>query len=234
MPESTMLHLRSKRGFTLLEIMIVLIIVAFMAFIGMNMVSGTFRAKARELSWRISSTVRYLYNSAVTENKTIRLALDFESNSYWAEATHERFLLEKGEDKEKTEKRKAEQEKEEPKKEGSAEITPEDPAGKDEGEGEEKISYLEPVEATFGSVEAPFLETRSLPSGLYLKDVWTEHDDGAVGGGRAYIYFYPNGTSESAVINFRDEADERHISIKINPFNGEVDISPEYRSIEKK
>jgi len=186
------------------------------------MMSGTFSSKARELSWRMSSTIRYLYNSAITENKTIRLTLDFESNSYWAEATHEKFLLEKGEDKEMSEKRRAEQEKESPKK--------------DEGETapEDKISYVEPMVATFGSVEAPFLETRNLPSGLYIKDVWTEHDEGPVGGGRAYVYFYPNGTSELAVINFKDEADEKHISIKINPFSGETNISSEYRSIEKK
>lgn len=225
-----MLQLRSKRGFTLLEIIIVLAIVASLSFLGVKMMSGTFSSKARELSWRMSSTIRYLYNSAITENKTIRLTLDFESNSYWAEATHEKFLLEKGEDKEMSEKRRAEQEKKSPKKDEA------EPAedGKAGDEGEDKISYIEPIETTFGSIEAPFVTTRTLPSGLYLKDVWTEHDEGAVGGGRAYVYFYPNGTSEMAVINFKDEADEKHVSIMINPFNGETNISSEYRSIEKK
>lgn len=217
-----------------------LIIVAFLAFIGTNMLSSSFRSKSRELSWRMTSTVRYLYNSAITENKTIRLALDFESNSYWAEATHERFLQEKDEEKEKGDRRREERDKEGPKKEDApsetadgSDSTTGESGNKDVEDDAYKINYVEPLEATFGSIEAPFLETRSVPSGLYLKDVWTEHDDGAVGGGRAYIYFYPNGTSELAIINFKDEADEKHVSIKINPFNGEADISSEYRSIEK-
>ena len=198
----------SSAGFTLLEVLIVLVIVVVIAFIGTNIVTGTFRSKSREVSWHLMNTIRYLYNSSVTENKTVRLVFDFETNSYWAEATSEKFLLENPDSKK------------DDKSEDEIDTNKED-------EGK----YLEPIEATFGSIETPFIETRALPSGIYIKDIYTQRDKDAVGSGRAYIYFFPNGTAEAAVINLRDESDERHISIKINPFNGEADVASEYRKL---
>ena len=65
-----------------------------------------------------------------------------------------------------------------------------------------------------------------------FKDVYTSHDKEPVGGGRAYIYFFQNGSAEAAIINFKDEADEKQLSVKINPFTGDVDIQPEYRKLE--
>lgn len=210
--------MRKEKGFTLLEVLIVVAIIVVLAFIGSRMVAGTFKTKSRELAWRMASTTRYLYTSAITENKTIRLVFDFESNSYWAESTNEKFLLDTSEDKDRE------------KKEEKKETKDEDTKGKD---GEEKSSYLEPNEATFGSMESSFLETRQLSAGIYLKDVQTTHDKLPITAGRAYIYFFSNGSAEPAVINFRDEADEKHLSVKIDPYSGEADLSREYRTLQK-
>lgn len=219
-------------GFTLLEILIVLAVIVLLAFFGTNLITNTFKSKSREVSWRMASTVRYLYNTAITQNETIRLAFDFESNSYWAEATTEKFLLEKNISKEDAAK-KAEEEKakehaeEQPEDQDTTTETP-------EGEtfAEPVAPDLEPTEATFGSIETSLLETRQLPAGILLKDIQTSHDLEPVETGRAYIYFFRNGTAEEAIINLKDEADEKHISIKINPFNGETEISPEYKKLE--
>lgn len=202
----------NKRGFTLLEVLIVLMVVAAISGLAINRITSSFRSEARALSWRMASTVKYLYNSAAMENRTIRLVLDFETNSFSAEETSEEFLLERPSEK----------------KEKSKEVK------KEEGEKskEAKGNYIEPLEPTFGSMESPFLETRKLPIGILFKDVHTSHDEKAVTGGRAYIYFFPSGYVEPSIINFKDEADERHISIKINPFSGDADISSEYRSLE--
>lgn len=194
--------------------MIVLVIVGVLAFLGTNMVSGTFKSKSRELAWRMASTIRFLYNSAITENKTVRLVFDFESNSYWAEVTSEKFLLDKSGEEVKKEETKTEEAKEQ----------------KDEKD-ENTASVMEPIEPTFGSMESPYLETRQIATGVFIKDVYTGHDKEPVTAGRAYIYFFPNGYAEPAVINFKDEADEKHLSVKINPFNGEADLSKEYRKL---
>jgi prepilin-type N-terminal cleavage/methylation domain-containing protein len=204
-------QIRSAKGFTLLEMMIVVVIVGLLAFLGANTIKGAFKSKSRELSWRMASTIRYLYNSAITENKTYRLVFDFENNSYWAESTSERVLLEK----------KASPETKE------AALTPSESGSE---EGSEKVTPISPMEPVFGAVESALMETRTLPSGIFIKDVYTGKNVAAAG--KAYIHFFPNGFAERAIINFRDESDEKHVSIKINPFNGETDVSQEYRTAD--
>jgi len=177
----------------------------------------------------MDSTIRYLYNTAITGNKTERLVLSFDDNTYWAEETSEKFLLDKGDDKNKKDK-KPEEKKEEPKKEALADsgATAEGKAGDEQKE----VSYVEPVEASFGAVDTPIISIKALPGGLSFKDVWTEHDKEPIGSGKAYIYFFPSGYSEAAVINLKDADDQKHVSIRINPFNGDVDITAEYRKLE--
>lgn len=209
-----------QKGFTLIEVMIVVAIVVTLSVMGAGLLKNTFRSKSRELSWRMASTIKYLYNSAITENQTVRLVLDFESNSYWAEATAEKFLLEKEENV--AAKLALPDEKKSTTEETKTE-------GETAGEGEAEESAVEPIEPTFGSIETPLLEIRQLPAGLYLKDVYTSHDREPLTSGKAYIYFFQNGSAEAAVINFKDGADEKHLSIRINPFNGEADIAQEYR-----
>jgi len=221
--------MRSKKGFTLIEVMIVLVIVGLIAFLGVNSLRGTFKSKSRELSWRMASTVKYLFNSAITENKTVRLVFDIENNNYWAESTTDRFLLEKRAEEEKKILKNRPAAGSEEKK---AEAGKEEASAASEKEGAEEEPAVEPIEATFGSVEDIVFEARSLPSGVYLKDVWTSHDTVAVESGRAYVYFFSTGYSEPAIINFKDESDERHLSIKTNPFNGTVDVGQEYRKLE--
>ena len=211
--------IRNRSGFTLLEILIVLAVVVLLAFFGSNLITNAFKSKSREISWRMASTVRYLYNTAITGNQTIRLVFDFESNSYWAESTSEKFLLEKNQDKKEVEEKEA-QKAEAAEEEDEKPQTP--PAEMTEGETQEDVEPpdLEPIEATFGSMDTPLLEARQLPAGILIKDIQTSHDLAPVETGRAYIYFFQNGMAEEAVINLKDEADEKHISIKINPFNG--------------
>lgn len=223
---------KNNEGFTIIEILIVLLIVGVLATIGASLLTSSYRSKSRELSWRMASTIRYLYTTAVTENKTVRLVFDFENDSYLAEATLDQVLLE---DKEKADKKvdiknEVENKKQE---EASIEAKKDGEESKEGGEKEKTVSYVEPLEPSFGSLDSPLIEMRSLPAGMFLKDIYTSHDKDPIGSGKAYIYFFPNGYADGAIINFKDEEDVKHTSVKINPFNGSVDISQEYRTLEE-
>jgi hypothetical protein len=58
-----------------------------------------------------------------------------------------------------------------------------------------------------------------------------EHKEGEVDGGKEFIYFFPNGYVESAVINLKDEDDEINYSLKTFPVSGRVSIENFYRNL---
>lgn len=216
----------SRRGFTLFELLIAISVVGLMVGIVVTQVDDWFDKNIKETSNKLSSTIRYLHDKASSQNLYIRLVFDFEKNSYWVEATSEQFLLTSKEVQEaEAEEAAAEAEEEEDEKE---EVITE---GED---GEEKTvttvkKYRTP---TFTAVEEFLLKSVKLPDGVYLKDVYTSHDKGPVSIGQAFIYFFPNGYIEPAIINLRDEDDELNYSIKINPLMGTTSIESEYRELE--
>lgn len=217
-------------GFTLIELLIVIAIIAVVATLGAASISNSMRSKTRQLTWRVTTMVKYLYNSSITENKTNRLVLDFESNSYWAESTFDKFLLDKAS---ALNDKRSDVKKEEVKK--AVEETEGETGGEEAKAGEdEENSYIEPQEASFGAVESIVIETKQIPKGISIKDVWTEHDLEPVTQGRAYIYFFPSGVAERAIINFKDDSNEdKQFSVSVEPFTGDVDIEPEYRRLEE-
>jgi len=219
--------MKSSKGFTLLELLIVLVIVGVMATIGGGVISNSYKSKAREISWRMASTVKYLYDTAAAKGQTVRLVIDFDSNSYWAEASVDKVLLAKetADEKKKREEEKLASEREKAAK-TEAEKEEEESAKSDEP------TTIEPYEATFGVVEMPLFDQKQLPNGIFFKDVYTTHDAEPVTGGRAFVYFFPSGYAEEAVINFRDEGDKRNLSVRITQLGGKVKIEQEYQRME--
>ena len=118
---------------------------------------------------------------------------------------------------------------------------------KSEGEGEEAASpeEEEPVfedgvhkikapEPNFGAVDSHLLRPTKLPDTVFFKDLHVEHRQYPVEGGKEFIYFFPNGYVERAIINLRDEEDEVNYSLATNPISGRVSIEPEYRSLGRR
>jgi len=97
---------------------------------------------------------------------------------------------------------------------------------KKEGEEGEKKG------ATFSPEESYLLKPVQLPKGVFIKDVYAEHQIDRLSEGKAYIYFFPQGYVERSVINLRDNADEVHFSLQVNPISGSVKIEAEYKEPE--
>jgi len=203
---------KRQHGMTLIEIMVTLGVIALIMGITISQLGGTFDAHAREATERLASTIRYLYNKAASENLTMRLVFDFEKRTYNVEATADRFLIEKGDPRDK-QKRKSEKSTE---KAAEGEITP-----------------IQKAEASFGAVDSYLLKPVELPGGVFIKDIYTEHDQGPVTSGTAYIYIFPSGYVEHAIINFRNEEDSEQRSLEINPMTGNSRRYDEYREPQK-
>lgn len=162
------------------------------------------KASARKLA----STIRYLYNKAASEGVTLRLVFNIGESNYKVEVTSEQFTL--------TQEEKEVFSKSKPQKEGD----------------KKEEEALKPHEAQFSAEESTLLKPIKLPPGVFFKDVHAEHQAAPATDGEAYLYFFPQGYAERAVINLRDNDDELHFSLEVNPLTGSVKIREEYKELE--
>jgi general secretion pathway protein H len=83
----------SERGFTLIEIMIVVLIIALMMGLGVAVLFPGNEAKLRDQSSKIAGTVKFLYNESAIKNRYYRLVFDLDSQSYRVESSEEPYLV---------------------------------------------------------------------------------------------------------------------------------------------
>ena len=82
-----------QRGFTLIEIMIVVLIIALMMGLGVAVLFPGNEAKLRDQSSKIAGTVKFLYNEAAIKNRYYRLSFDLDSQSYRVESSDQPYLV---------------------------------------------------------------------------------------------------------------------------------------------
>lgn len=74
----------SQAGFTLIELMLVVLLLGLMASLSMPLISGFEPNRLNSSARRIAGTVRYLYNEAAMTGREHRLTFDLSKNSYRA------------------------------------------------------------------------------------------------------------------------------------------------------
>lgn len=204
------MRIRSKRGFSLLEVIVAVAIVGLMMTVVVSQMDKALDLDMKRTANRLGSTMRYLYNKAATEGLYIRLVFNIDERTYWVEATTDPTKISSEVDTGGGE--------EEEKKEGGGEEKP-------------KLTYPKPK---FGKVDSFLLKASKLPDRVYIKDIFVEHRPGGVQSGIVGIYFFPNGYVEHAIINLRNEDDDYFYSIETNPVSGAVSINAEYKVMEGK
>lgn len=192
-----------EKGFTLLEILVALAIIGIIMGMAVGQVGKMVSRNMRKSARTLAATIQYLYNEAASEGVTLRLAFNLDEASYKVERTSEYFTLTKEEEETFSKKKKK-------------------PGNEEKGEEQNPFS----IEASH------LLKPVKLPKGVFFKDVYAEHQREALNSGEAYIYFFPQGYAEYAIINFRDAEDKRNISLEINPVSGGVKVSNEYKEAE--
>ena len=205
-------------GFTLFELLVAIAIAALAMGLVVSQLRRSLDWDLKNASSQLARTIRFLYNDAATRNLTIRMVFNFESSTYSVESSSDAFSLIHEEFGKPDSKKKKE-----------AALTAASTVKK-----EEKEETVKPVEPVFSPIELPVVKEVRLPEGIYFKDIDTEHQSERMTAGVAYLYFFPQGYVERAVINLRDEKDEVHYSLQVNPISGAVKIEPEYLSSEQK
>lgn len=82
-----------SQGFSLIEVMVVVILMALMtAGVGLS-IGATARVQLRSSCLTVMAAVRYAFSRAVTQGTTVRLVLDFEGRSMYLEEATGRVVL---------------------------------------------------------------------------------------------------------------------------------------------
>ena len=203
------------RGFTLIEMLVVLVIIAVVTAAVVTGISSIRGASTSTEASKLTVAVRYLYNLSVISGKTHRLVLDLDSRSYWGEEEVsndpcEAFLL-PGDGAEATQK--------------SSKSAKSAKSGKS-GKPSQAAEGAAPNQGNFKPAESALVRKYELDRGTELADVMTSHQPNPTDKGQAYIYFFPNGSTENALIHLIDrggEADDA-MTVEVKSLQGSATV----------
>ena len=207
----------SELGFSLFEIIVALGVAASVIAMGAGYLGNRPASQLREEATQIIQIVRYAYFQAAAESRYYRVVFDLDDNTYHVESSETPFYIVR-EDDEKEALRK-----------------------KNEDQQKETSSLLDEGEAPPASAPAPsfaeseddILKVFQLPGGIKISDIFVLHQKDKQEEGKAYLYFFPRGRSEFAVIHLGDTEGERFLTLVVNPLTAAVEVRQDYLEYEE-
>ncbi len=185
-----------RQGFTLIEVLIVLTIIALVVAIGAPRLARSFGSPIKTVTRNMVMLTKQLHNTAKLKNKTFRIVIQFEdpekktgSQFFVESASHGQLIQMDADDKYKSKKDK------------------------------EKEAESSPFTADASVMKRPI----SLPRGVKFSSVEIEDFEKPITEGKAYIHFFPQGLIQRSIIHLTDGKD-RNISLIINPLTGRTDV----------
>jgi general secretion pathway protein H len=227
---------RAHGGFTLIELLIALTIVALVTGGAVRGFRSLAKSDLRAGTAHLSGAIRYLFDRASTTGKYHRLVLDLNEGRYWAEVSDDRFYIprdaESEFDRHRREEDEAKQDDDEKRKAKKREEALS--GGSYEYSGSFDPSKVEmgdfrPKRARFAAFKETALRPVTLKKdSIKISGVYTPRLTDEVVAGRAYIYFFPMGQTEPAIVHLTDPSGETVYSIVVHPITGRTKIYNEY------
>jgi len=211
---------RARRGFSLVEIMVVVAIVGLLLGASVYGFRSIAKSDLRSSSAKLAGAIRYCFDRSITTGSYFRIVLDLDTNKYWAERSEERAYLTAG--------------KENAPGRGQALDVAAEERKRDEDDA--KLQELstsvggamvqldpppKPKRAKFQTFKDSTLPQVQLKRAK-LFDVYTPRQREPYLKGRAYLYFFPDGHTERAIVRINDGDD--FYSLVIHPLTGRVEV----------
>jgi len=187
-----------QSGFTLIELIVVVALIALLSAFALPTISSYFQISIHTTARELASTIKEAYNGTVVTGNVYRLVYDLKEGTYWVESGPPTVLLETKETREKEERRKR----------------------------FAKLSDTPPP-SEFKLATSVTRKKRSLPRGVSFEDVVTQQSTDPIKEGTAYTHFFPHGFTEQTVIHLQDTS-SHHITLAISSLVGRTDLYEKY------
>ena len=247
----------ARSGFTLLEMIIAVTILALVFSISVPALNSITRVELRAAADKLAGNVKYLYDRAVLEKIYVRLVFDLDTGTYYPESTADRFYLKKdplevengavvnSEGTEGTDG--TEEEDTEPdifdRLFGDDMTSAQSQSTSTEGDQIQNKTWagwsdyaakFKRKKAHFGGYETELSKRENLPEGTAFYKMQTRGLKEPATVGKVYMHIFPTGYVEEAVIYLVDKddlelpEDEMKIwTLKVDPLTGIVRVYDE-------
>lgn len=196
----------NPRGFSLLEIMVVLLLVGVFTAIAIPTFQSINGSKLKSTANKLQGLIRDTYARASLSGKTCRIVFDMDKKEYWVEESADVVKV-KSQEQEETDKRDRER----------------DPAAA-------KLAKT----PDFKAVEDELGEKQKLPEDIYFRSIWIDRFEERAGKGQVALYFFPDGYTEEAQIVVADDPEGKRLyNLVVEPLTGAVVIEDQELPIEK-
>ena len=199
------------RGMTILELGIALAIVAGLVSLAVPAISGIARVQLRQRTGQLAGGIRSLYGVSAVAGRSCRLVMDLDAGTYWSECAQGAVRL------------AAEGERA---RSGAREATREEELLATVAQRGDAMSDEERTRAELLRKSA-FAPTSDIPAtqlggSVRFADVWVSHQPERYVTGKAFLYFWPAGLTETAAIHLAQGDDVN--TLLVSPLTGKVRI----------
>ncbi len=197
----------SQRGLTFIELLIAFGVVALLvsgAVLGIGALTGT---KAKASAAELAGVIRALYDSAALSGRTCRLVFELPSTRidepirYWAECAAGNITTSRNRDEALREERGKRPGRLPSQPQAAPPLQPSASSVYQPSLQDLMAQERERVEAAarYSVYTSPEMAPRQLPPSVRIS-VWTKQQRQAVSNGTAYLYFFPQGFTEKAMV----------------------------------
>lgn len=188
----------TARGFTLLELLVVLSVIALLAGLAAPAVGTITGANARKAAAELAGGMRALYDTAALRHTTCRMVLDTDAKAYWPECSPSDVgIARRPEDDEELARRFS-------------------------GEKNAELRRLL-AKTEFGSFKDRLVDKRELPGRTAFGKIHVEGRRDAEGG-TVYVHFFPGGQAQRAFVQVVDGSNR--YTVVVEPFTGRTRVVP--------
>nr|MBK7065684.1 type II secretion system protein [Deltaproteobacteria bacterium] len=196
-----------SRGFTLLEMMIVVLLAGLMASSAVVGFGATRRGRLRAGAARVAAAMRFAYVHSLTTGRATRLVFSMRGNRVWIEDTEDAHVLDPND----------------PLRAGGATVDAEQIEAIARREAEAQIN-LRPraPRAEFARPQGNRYRVREL-EGIEFTRLYSSHESEPRETGDGHIYFFTGGSAEPAVVHLHGGNDET-FSVMLHGASGRPEI----------